>query len=104
MGYDRNPVFGYGNRGPKVEEDSLGRTYNELKALDTGSFESLKTNLDKMVSWMGLARIRLQDLHDVKVVQEFPVLIERVNTLKWLVVTQWGVIGFLALLIWKRNG
>jgi hypothetical protein len=103
VGYDRQPRWGYGNRGPKPSHDDLDKTYNDLRIIateDSGKFYRLKETLDKTVAWMGLARERLTRLHESQVVEQFPVLVERVKWLWVMIGAQWTVIGYL---IWKQH-
>lgn len=104
MARERYPAFGRRHE-PEQEPDELERTYNDLKQLvseDTGKFQRLSETLNKILLWMEQAKFRLAQIQRAELVEHFPVLRERVSTLKWLVVSQWGVIAFLALIIWKH--
>lgn len=104
MGTDRHPRFGSRNPTPEPE-DPLTRTYTDLLAYiveESKAGPPTTEMLNQVVAWMGLARSRLAALSKAKVAERFPLMVERLTVLKWLVLAQWGVIGFLALLIARK--
>lgn len=104
MGFERNPSFRDHGKA-REPEDPLAQTYTDLLAYiveESKAGPPTTEMLNAVVAWMGMARFRLTALHKAKVAELFPLVVERLTVLKWLVVSQWAVIGFLALLIARK--